>query len=248
MKRTKTTLLAGAAIGALMMGPVLAADMPVKAPPPVPPPAAFNWSGIYAGAHVGGAFGTKGWSSVDPTLTLGIVDLGSHDIDGFLAGGQVGFNWQAPGSNWVLGIEVDASWTNADGSHLFDIATLSSEVNWFGTVTGRIGYAFDRVLIYAKGGFAFADESYEVDDGLGNLSVADKTRTGWTVGGGIEIAFDGNWSIKGEYNFIDLGDKEVAFPTGVASLPLSIDQEIHVAKFGINYRFGPVASPVAARY
>lgn len=243
MNKTKKTLLVGAAIAALTTGSALAADMPVKAPPPAAPPPmmmAFNWSGLYIGAHVGGAFGTKNWSADG-------VDLGSHDTNGVLAGGQIGFNWQVPGSNWVLGIEGDASWTNADGEHSQDGATFRSELNWIGTVTGRLGYAFDRVLIYAKGGFAFAGESHDLT--IADVTAStDKTRTGWTVGGGLEFALDNNWSMKGEYNFIDLGNKNVSFVSDGVSLPVNIDQQIHVAKFGINYRFGAGGPPVAARY
>jgi outer membrane autotransporter protein len=243
-------LFTSVAIGAILTGSAMAADMrmPVKAPP-APAPVAYNWSGFYIGAHVGGAWGTKEWFLTDPGL-----DFGSHDVSGLIAGGQVGFNWQAPGSNWVLGIEAQASWSNADGEHIITIpgATaigLRSEVEWLGTVTGRLGYAFDRVLVYAKGGFAFAHDNFEVFNPSGpEVFSTDKTRTGWTVGGGIEVALGGNWSAKGEYNFMDLGKKSVTFTDGGDVIPFDVDQQLHVVKFGINYRFGGFGGPVVARY
>ncbi|MPZ36661.1 MAG: outer membrane beta-barrel protein [Rhizobiales bacterium] len=238
-------LLAGVATGALIAGPALAADMPVYKAPPPPPPMVYNWTGFYIGAHVGGGFGTKDWfDNGDP--------LGSHDTNGFIAGGQIGFNWQSP-SNWVLGLEADISWADLTGDHT-DIfgQKFSSKVEWLGTVTGRLGYAFDRVLVYAKGGFAFAHDKFDfarISD-PSRVASGDTTRTGWTVGGGIEVALGGNWSAKGEYQYLNFGSDSVdlTFPDNNFTFPLDIDQEIHVVKFGINYRFGPWSAPVAARY
>jgi outer membrane immunogenic protein len=176
-------------------------------------------------------------------------------VSGFLGGGQIGFNWQGPGSPWVIGIEADASWTNADGEHtLFDgFVTLRTKMNWLATVTGRLGYAWDRVLLYAKGGVAFADEEHDFGffvDLRPVASTGEKTRTGWTVGGGVEVAFAGNWSFKAEYNFMDFGDKDVGFTNQFGDFVVSarIDQQIHVAKVGLNYRFGGFGGPVVARY
>lgn len=224
-----------------------------KAPPPV---AVYNWTGFYVGAHVGGAWGDKDFTLTDDNLAFvdfpGFPNFRSHDVSGLIAGGQIGFNWQAPGSNWVLGIEAQASWSNADGEHTFETGAggafgFRTEVEWLGTVTGRLGYAFDRVLVYAKGGFAFAHDKYEwfsVGEFEGVFS--DHTRTGWTVGGGIEFALAGNWSVKGEYNYMDLGKKDVTFTLdGGGFATFDVDQQIHVAKFGVNYRFG---GPLVARY
>jgi outer membrane immunogenic protein len=126
-------------------------------------------------------------------------------------------------------------------------------MNWLATVTGRLGYAWDRVLLYAKGGVAFADEEHDFGffvDLLPVASTGEKTRTGWTVGGGVEVAFAGNWSFKAEYNFMDFGDKDVGFTNQFGDFVGSarIDQQIHVAKVGLNYRFGGFGGPVVARY
>lgn len=246
----KLTIYAGLA-STLLIGSAAAADLraPVKAPPPAPVIVAYNWTGFYIGAHVGGAWGRKEWVDFE---TGGFGPLGSHDVSGFLAGGQVGVNWQAPGSNWVLGIEGDGSWTDASGDHTFGPLSMHSKLKWLATVTGRLGYAWDRVLIYAKGGVAFAGIEHDLLFGVAApiAASADKSRTGWTVGGGIEYAFAGNWSFKAEYNFMDFGDKDVTFvgPIGGPGGPLRIDSQVHVAKFGINYRFGGFGGPVVARY
>ena len=127
-------------------------------------------------------------------------------------------------------------------------------------VTGRIGVAFDRALIYAKGGIAFADEDHFIGfngQPFGAPSNPDtnrpgNTRTGWTLGAGLEWALWDNWSAKVEYNFMDFGTDNVAFTyrAGGSAPGLverwDIDQQVHVVKLGINYRFG--AAPLMARY
>jgi outer membrane immunogenic protein len=250
--KSRSLLVSFATLIALTAAPAMAADMraPVKAPPPAIVAPAFNWSGFYIGAHVGGAWSDKDWpltSSNGVFLVFpGFPHFGSHDVKGFIAGGQVGFNWQASGSNWVLGVEAQASWSNADGEHTVDVFRFRTEVEWLGTVTGRLGYAFDRVLVYAKGGFAFAHDKHELAVFTDPTLFTDKTRTGWTVGGGVELALWQNWSAKLEYNYMDLGRKDVTFSDGVTFMTFDVDQQMHVVKFGINYRFG--GSPVVARY
>jgi outer membrane immunogenic protein len=231
---------AGMASGADLKAPI------TKAPPPV---AIYNWTGFYVGAHVGGAWGPKDWSDPEGFVSLPGTPMGSHDVSGAIAGGQVGFNWQAPGSNWVLGVEGQMSWADLNGDHIFDEDLLSkTKVRWLATVAGRLGYAWDRVLLYAKGGVAFVRDKHQfadLDDGVVDPTfnfTGDKTRTGWMVGGGIEFALGGNWSAKAEYNYMDFGNKAVTFtgvpPTTNGPFRFDIDQQIHAAKFGINYRFG----------
>jgi outer membrane immunogenic protein len=245
MTRTLLAALACVTIGAASAPVSSAADFPTKAP--IRPPAqviAYNWSGFYIGAHVGGGWGPKDWSDPTGDFFNGTprFPLGSHDVSGVLAGGQIGFNWQFPGSNWVLGIEGQASWSNLKGDHIYDgDEGFQTKVNWLATVAGRVGYAWDRLLVYAKGGVAFADEKFthfDTDD-PGIFFKDDQTRTGWMVGGGLEVALGGNWSAKGEYNYMDFGKKSVLFdPFASGLIPFDIDQQIHVFKFGFNYRFG----------
>jgi outer membrane immunogenic protein len=258
--KSRSLLASFATLITLTAAPATAADMgmPVKAPPPAAAPV-YNWTGFYIGAHVGGAWGDKDWTSTatfgGPVLPVG-TPIGSHDASGMIAGGQLGFNWQAPGSNWVIGVEAQMSWADLSGDHIlgpgpvFAEQVLSTKVDWLGTVTGRLGYAWDRALLYAKGGVAFVhDKHHGFLVGAPNIALdGDTTRTGWTIGGGIELALGGNWSVKGEYNYLNFGKDGVDFTdTGGGAFSIDIDQHLHVVKFGINYRFGGFG-PVVARY
>jgi outer membrane immunogenic protein len=175
----KKFLLTGVALAALS-GSALAADlparrgMPVKAPEPVV--YAYNWSGFYIGAHGGG-----GWS--EKCFTFINSDDGCHNGDGFLGGGQIGFNYQA--NQFVFGVEFSGSWADISGDHaarLVPADTYRSEINSILMLTGRVGMTFDRMLLYVTGGGAWAHDKLEyVDAGVGTAS-AKKSRTGWTVG------------------------------------------------------------------
>jgi outer membrane immunogenic protein len=184
----------------------------------------------------------KSWSE-------GPFDDGSHTADGVIGGGQIGFNWQA--GPWVLGVEGQVSWADLTGEHVANFRR-STKVNYLGSVAGRIGYAWDRwLLFYAKGGWAFAHDKHELIQVSNNQFIADasETRSGWMVGGGLEWAFALNWSAKIEYNFMDFGKDSITFTNFLGqTFPLDIDQHIHLVKVGINYRFGGFGAPVAARY
>jgi outer membrane immunogenic protein len=252
MKRT----LLGAFAAALALGvaPAMAADLGVRPvyKAPTLTPSYYNWSGFYVGAHIGGAWADKDWTQTFPTAFAG--NSASFRADGFIGGGQIGYNWQT--GNWVFGLEADASWSGQSGAAAqFPTAAWTSftDINWFGTVTGRVGYAWDRVLIYGKGGFAWANEDHAQTFGVAAVSATSTTHWGWTAGLGLEYAFGNNWSAKVEYNYIDLGTKGVGF-ANVAPAPavraidnFDIDQTMHVVKFGVNYRFN-WGAPIVARY
>jgi outer membrane immunogenic protein len=264
----KRALTLGIGVLALLGGTFAAgaADLgarPIGKAPLVAPPILYNWSGFYIGGHIGGVWGDKDWVDLTPPPTAD----GGHEVSGFLAGGQIGFNWQA--GSWVFGVEGQFSWTNADGEHFSGAAavapcfpgaglvaggtTCGTEMNWLGTAAVRIGYAFNNVLLYAKGGFAFADEEYFlIDTATGGLVVnarADDTRTGWMVGAGVEYGFTPNWSFKVEYNYMDFGADSFALVDPVLGVTFDkeIDQQLHVVKAGINYRFN-WGAPIVARY
>jgi outer membrane immunogenic protein len=242
----KKFLLTGVALAALS-GSALAADlparrgMPVKAPEPVV--YAYNWSGFYIGAHGGG-----GWS--EKCFTFINSDDGCHNGDGFLGGGQIGFNYQA--NQFVFGVEFSGSWADITGDHKARLApadTYRSEINSILMATGRVGLAFDRMLLYVTGGGAWAHDKFEYVDATGlvtGTSTAKKSRTGWTVGAGIEYGIAPNWSIAAQYNFVDFGDKNVAFTGAGGNFTDSVDQQVHIATVRLNYRFG--GGPVVARY
>jgi outer membrane immunogenic protein len=247
------SILGAVALSAVFAAPVMAADlparMPVKATPVVAAPV-FSWTGCYIGAHGGYGWGHKTWSEVGPLAT---VQFTEHDVDGWLVGGQVGCNYQQ--DRWVFGVEGQASWANITGdSTLIQpgfSANYHTKADIVGTLALRLGYAFDRTLLYVKGGAAFAHERHwgEVTiNGVTALAETDKyLRWGWTVGGGLEYAFTSNWSSKIEYNYMGLGTEQRPFCSPPANcINVDYKQHLHVVKVGINYRFGP--GVVVARY
>jgi outer membrane immunogenic protein len=257
----KTIAFAGFALATLMSGvlPAVAADLstrPVYKAPPITP-SYYNWSGFYVGGHVGGAWADKDWTQTFPAAFGG--NAASFDANGFIGGGQIGYNWQT--GSWVFGIEADASWSGQSGSAVQTNTpawTSSTDINRFGTVTGRLGFAWDRVLVYGKGGFAWANEDHAqtftpVGGPTALVSSTSATHTGWTVGAGLEYALSDNWSAKVEYNYIDLGTRSVGFANGApapaarAVDSFDVDQTMHVVKFGVNYRFN-WGAPIVSRY
>lgn len=228
-------VLAGLA-GAMVSGSAMAADIarPVyKAPPAGALPVAYDWTGFYVGGHVG-----YGWAKKDWQDSFGLFNL-STDPNGLLGGGQVGFNYQI--GQFVLGAEGDFSWSGIKGgTTLLGVvpplgASFNTNVNWTSTVTGRLGIAFDRWLVYAKGGVAWANDKFSTNAYTpGTIEVTD-TRIGWTAGAGVEYAFAPAWSAKLEYNYMDFGDKAVSFTPATST---TVDQQIHAVKLGINYKFG----------
>jgi len=256
----KKLLLAGIAGVAFVAGaPAHAADLgrrPAYAPPPVVAPVPiFSWSGCYIGGHIGGGWARKSVSASE--LAPGISFAGN--TIGFLGGGQVGCNYQfAP--NWVIGIEGDGSAADIKGEATTTVlgitGTARAKTDWLASVTGRLGWAAGPWLIYAKGGVAWAGDKYSADIPVFDEHIeASETRTGWTVGGGVEWAFWNNWSAKLEYDFYDFGTRSVAFTGTIGGIPevvpgIDIKQRLNAVKFGINYRFdwGKGKAPVVARY
>ena len=284
----KKLLLAGIAAAALgIAGAAHAADLgvgPYRAAPALGPIPIFTWTGCYLGGHGGGGFGRK--NAGDPTGE-NFAAFGERvrvHTSGFLAGGQVGCDWQfAP--NWLIGIEGSGAWADLKGSSV-DVATfvnqlgpivlntitttgtLHARTDFLADVTARVGWVWDRWLIYAKGGVAWDHDKYDFagqttcTPGLASCSsvttgsfdfTGSETRIGWTAGAGIEWAFWGNWSARLEYDFYDFGNHRVTLVDSLGTFPAApadINQQIHTVKFGINYRFnfGKAPAPVVARY
>jgi outer membrane immunogenic protein len=241
MRRALTAAIAIAAF-AVTAQSAGAADMPIRSPvvkgPVVAPAPVYNWTGWYAGVHLGYGWGDKSWT--EPGVPFS-VDYG---VDGFLAGGQLGFNIQ--NGPWVWGIEGDISWTNIDGSvfaAFCALGTCATDVSWLGTLTGRVGYASGPGLFYVKGGGAWADEDHSAR-GAG-IFTASETRSGWTLGVGYEYDFGNNWSAKLEYSYIDFGKERVTFAQSTEAL--DIDQDMHVVKWGLNYRFATGKAPILGK-
>lgn len=242
-KGTMRSLLVAMGLAA-MSSTAMAADVgrPVyKAPPAGALPVSYDWTGFYVGGHVG-----YGWAEKDWRDAFGL-NL-NNKADGFLGGGQVGFNYQI--NQFVLGVEGDFSWSGINGgSTVVGLAApganFNTDVNWVSTLTGRLGLAFDRWLVYGKGGVAWANDTFSTNRyTFPATAEITETRVGWTAGAGVEYAFAPAWSAKLEYNYMDFGDRAVSFAPLTAT---TIDQQIHAVKFGVNYKFG-FPGAVTARY
>jgi outer membrane immunogenic protein len=243
----KKLLLATSAL--VLAGPAFGADLPVKAPPMVAAPVAFGWTGCYVGAHAGYGWGRTDVQDPAPAFAFANNQQVTANTDGALIGGQVGCNYRFAGG-WVVGIEGGAAWANIKGAvedPFFAGKNFASKTEWIAEATGRIGYAFGRVLIYGKGGGAWAHNRFDLITPFGGTATGSDTRFGWIAGAGIEYALNANWSAKLEYSHYDFGNRQVnlAFPGG-APFPMNVDQRIDTMKVGINYRFA--AAPVVARY
>jgi outer membrane immunogenic protein len=234
--------LALTAIAVLAATAASAADMrmPVKAPPPAPAPLIYSWSGLYIGGHVGGAKAER---------CLSIVEFNTEvcrDRTGWLGGGQVGYNFQT--GAFVFGVEFSGSFAGLNGNSRtfpnFPNAWFHSDGKSLLLLTGRVGFAADRALFYITGGGAWSRNEVTLYYN-GSSASRDVDRQGWTIGGGIEYAFTQNWSFAGQYNFVDLGGRDVTF--NLLNLHGHTSNELHVFTARLNYRFG-VGAPVVARY
>jgi outer membrane immunogenic protein len=228
------------------------------------PAPAYTWTGFYIG--VNGGFGGDEFRypvSVSNAATTFGYGQGRLTSSGFLGGGQVGYNFQIPGY-YILGLEADfsgASITGAVGANgaigdtPFSLSA-GSTLDYFGTVRGRLGFAFrDRLIGYVTGGFAYGGLNSWANGsaaGLGSFGVSKSNfAEGWTVGGGVEYAITNNWTLKTEYLYADLGSATLfnapIFATGV-NASLRVKTSDNLVRFGINYKFGLPEALVVAKY
>ncbi|WP_170181768.1 outer membrane protein [Phreatobacter stygius] len=198
-----------------------------------------DWTGFYAGLHAGYGWGN---TSFDP-----LMGIPNTRTSGALIGGQFGWNYQV--GQFVLGLEGTLAWASLSGSVSDALgfgATIHSKTNWIATLGPRLGFAFDRALIYAKGGFAIAGFQSRIDNGGGLAASGSHAQAGWFVGGGVEYALTPNWSAKVEYNYINLGSGFAQFDIAPGSQGLRSSRDIHTITLGFNYLF-PVSRQAAAR-
>ena len=246
----KLIWVAAGAFALSIGGPALAADLP---PPPAPPPRApatyvpvpvpyYNWTGFYIGGNLGGGFSSGSFS--DP---LGNTFTSPSNFK-FLGGGQVGANYEF-GNGFLIGVEAMFDWTPNSGNTATlttpgGAAALTINNSWLTTVTGRLGYAWDRLLIYGKGGFAYVGSSNSrlTDLTSGNSVTGTTSNYGWTAGAGLEYAFWNNWSARVEYDYIGLNNATYGVPVGPAFPPgdtfTGSNRNIQMVTLGINYKFG----------
>ena len=277
----------------------LPARAPAMAPAPMYAAPIFTWSGFYVGLNAGAGFrsGNNGRSdtvfddpagSVDPLLIAGInsdlalVGRRGGDDTGFTGGAQIGYNWQF--GALVFGVEADINYLDrGDSDRGYTILNLAGTGNdltvagngsgsdYFGTLRGRIGYAYDRTMIYATGGLAYSDGGNRrggaivTDPGAGGAILATYNARGsskdwgYAVGVGVEHAFTNNWSAKLEYLYLDLdrGGSQRYTSVGngapfdnIVGVRRGDDSGMHIVRVGLNYKFGGGRSsgPVVAAY
>jgi len=238
-------------LASVVGGSALAADMtrPYLPPAAMAPRAVFDWTGFYIGINAGGGIGV-GRSDFDVGGGPGFAAFDNH-LSGAVGGFQAGYNWQI--GSFVYGLETDFELAGIKGG--IDAPTCPAAVcgvtlgahydqkmPWFGTVRGRVGYSAAGWLLYVTGGYAYARLETNAIATAGGVSAsfnAADTRSGWTVGGGAEVALNAHWSAKVEYLYLDFGETHTAIPFG-GGLPAVTDNaklNSNVVRAGVNYRF-----------
>jgi outer membrane immunogenic protein len=221
-------LLTATALFLLVSPAAFAADLAPEPVEPAPVVLPFSWTGFYVGAHVGAIF-------TNAKMSLpGTFGGGSLDSTGFVGGGHVGYNLQFD-NNIVIGLEGDFDYTSPSKTRLLGSGTYAKfENEWQASIRGRVGYAMDRWLPYLTGGVAFGDPKFSVFSPINAVGFSSsETRTGWTAGGGLEYAWDDNWSVRGEVRYTDYGTKNVNF----AGTPIKAKFNDTTATLGVSYKF-----------
>lgn len=237
-----------------LASPAFAADviMPATGPAPAPAPVIYNWSGPYLGVFAGGATSTMDVTDVTGYNGGGGTGDFSYHPTGFFGGAYAGYNWQ--NGHVVFGAEGELGYLGLSGSQQYppyvgvrtnvdSVASVDSD--FYASLTGRLGYAFNNVLVYAKGGVAGLNTkvSYIDNDPAGITLVSGTSATkflgGWTVGGGVEVAISPKWTLKGEYMFADFGKiSHTALGSNAVNYTFTHDlKEVHTFKVGLTYRF-----------
>jgi outer membrane immunogenic protein len=221
--------LIGSVLGVLAVGPVRAADMPVKVPAYAAAPY-YNWSGFYAGLQSG-----YGWASLPPLQ-------GAPSPSGWFGGGQLGLNYQ-PTQSFVMGAEIDAADASLKDTtisldtpgNIANTVSTAGTINFLGSVRARAGYAADRILIYGTGGFALAHAEFtSVMNGapVAQIGTDEQFHDGWVAGAGVESILAGNWTAKLEYLYYRFGNETYLAPSATI-----VKFDVQTVKFGVNYLF-----------
>ena len=251
MKRFLVAAVGVVALG--IAGHASAADLPPTQPytraPPVIIPAFYDWSGFYTGLNGGWGTGRNCWDRYTPGGAF-VAAEGCHTASGGFGGGQIGYRLQA--SSFVFGIEVQGDWAVFRGSNVSlntPAHTNTTHIDSFGLFTGHVGYAFNTVLLYVKGGAAITGDRFSIVTNPGNIvtaTAATTSRWSGTVGAGVEFAFIPDWSVAVEYDHLFTQDKPTTFVAAGAFVQLDrLRQNADMVSVRINYRWG---GPVIAKY
>ena len=221
-----------------LTGSAFAADLPTTKSAPVPayaPPPVYNWTGFYVGVNAGVGFWDTGNVTIfDPELGPQTRRVDSNTA--FVGGGQAGYNDQI--GQTVFGVEADIQGVSGGtsfnwGKYTFFGPSNGGNPGYLGTVRGRLGYAIDRTLIYATGGFAYGE--------LFNGPFTNNTGTGYTAGGGVEYAFSNNWTgrIEGLFVNLDNGSRTRTLVNAGVAYPITSTggNDGGLVRLGLNYKF-----------
>lgn len=243
---------------ALTIAPAaFAADLRTPAKAPAMTAAAYDWTGFYLGGNAGVGLGRDLARHFVPAGTFSSSDQLYLSPQGGLVGGQAGYNWQT-GSAFgplVFGVEADIQGTGFrdDGSNVANASPprgrilYNQQLDWFGTVRGRIGLANGPVLSYVTGGYAYGSVNTTVTEGAAAFSTGNRLQSGWTAGSGVEASLGGNWTGRIEYLYLSLGNRSDAL---FATQTLNTEIRENIFRIGLNYRIGGKAAfmPVAANW
>ena len=242
--------LAGAFFAAAMI-PAIAADLqlPTKKAPPAPS-VPFSWTGFYVGGNVGAAWNTGRFDdSADPNRVFQDVPIFDANNSGPIGGLQAGYNYQI--GQFVAGVEVGASAAGIDGKTYPTLsngsAFLQTKQDWLANAGIRLGYAFDRILVYASGGAAFTGYNISTQDTFSGFTFPQaygtNSRSGWTLGLGADYALTNNWIVGFDYKYYDFGGQTFVsgFRTGAAGGPgfdtFRLGETENVLTARVSYKF-----------
>ena len=243
-----------------------AADVPTKMPVKAAPVAVpvDNWTGCYIGANTGYAWANKNLTETEDNGPITPLYVGSATPSGWAYGGQIGCDYQI-NNNWVVGIRGMWDGSNISGSNQWLPSTFNGltpvnysyyNINWFGTVVGKVGYLLNPALeLYGLGGVAWVrDNQFWTNTDLTPAEFANgyQTRTGYDVGVGIDWMFAHNWDLFVEYDHMGFGTQFMSIP-GIGTYsgePFggNVKQSVDKVLVGLNYRFGSWVAPVVAKY
>jgi outer membrane immunogenic protein len=244
-------LLIAASFTALAATGAQAADIAAKAYTKAPPPVTvMNWTGFFIGIE-----GGYGWGRDTIAFPFLGTTTGQFSTNGGVAGGAIGYNWQPVGSSWLFGIEGNFDWANIKGSATCPglIFTCKANIDQIYSGAGRIGYTWNSMMIYGKGGFAWTKDHYgsTVNATGAVFDSASGGQSGYILGAGVEYMFARSWSAKLEYDYYNFGNKtSTTFtPAGLVSgdVNINLSPTINVVKAGVNYHFN-WGDPVVAKY